>query len=283
MFTLLRIEIVKLIRSRSFLLSLASLAAFVFLMLWGFYTYAERKAGEQVTSQFKYTYESKSYFNGLTFALYSVMFSFSLLMPVFVAMIAGAQVAGERQAGTLRMICVRPISRVSLLFSKFLVVTFYTYLIVAFFIGLNLLVGLSFVGWGDLQLYPGALNLVDQPGKLLRDEALWRFAFASLSGTWSLLVVAAVAILFSVLIDNPTMAAMATLALYLTFLIIGRVEFFEQLRSYFFTTDMDFWRDVFKPEIPWQSFYHYGSICAAYVFGALLTAVVIFDRRDITS
>jgi len=43
----------------------------------------------QATEQFRYTYESKSYFNGLTFALYSVMFSFSLLIPIFVAMSAG--------------------------------------------------------------------------------------------------------------------------------------------------------------------------------------------------
>src|SRR5207237_3293764 len=106
MFTLLKLETLKLIRSRSFLLSFIALTTFVALMLWGFYSYAERKAGEQVTSQFKYTYESKSYFNGLTFALYSVMFSFSLLIPIFVAMAAGAQIAGERQAGTLRMICV---------------------------------------------------------------------------------------------------------------------------------------------------------------------------------
>jgi len=163
MLTQLKLEFLKLIRSRSFFLSSIALTAFVALMLWGFYSYAERKAGEQVRSQFKYTYESKSYFNGLTFALYSVMFSFSLLIPIFVAMTARAQIAGERQAGTLRMICVRPLSRVSLLLSKFLVVAFYTYLLVAFFIGLNLLVGLCFVGWGDLQLYPGALNLVDEP------------------------------------------------------------------------------------------------------------------------
>ena len=252
-------------------------------MLWGFYTYAQRKAGEQATAQFTYTYESKSYFNGLTFALYSVMFSFSLLIPIFVAMTAGGQIAGERQSGTLRMICVRPVSRVSLLLSKFLVVAFYTYLLVAFFIALNLLVGLFFVGWGDLQLYPGALNIVDEPGKLLRDEALWRFAYASLSGTWSLLVVAAIAMLFSVLFENPSTATVATLALYLVFHIVGRVEFFEHLRPYFFTTDMDFWRDVFKPEIPWQSFGRYGSICGAYIFGILLLAVAIFDRKDITT
>ena len=91
----LRLEFLKLVRSRSFSVSFVALALFVALMLWGFYSYAERKAGEQVTSQFKYTYESKSYFNGLTFALYSVMFSFSLLIPVFVAMTAGAQIAGE--------------------------------------------------------------------------------------------------------------------------------------------------------------------------------------------
>ncbi len=283
MFTQLRLETLKLIRSRNFLLSFVALTTFVALMLWGFYTYAERKAGEQVTAQFKYTYESKSYFNGLTFALYSVMFSFSLLIPIFVAMTAGGQIAGERQSGTLRMISVRPVSRVSLLLSKFLVVAFYTYLLVAFFIGLNLLVGLLFVGWGDLQLYPGALNLVDEPGKLMRDEALWRFVCASFSGTWSLLVIAAVAVLFSVLFDNPSTATVATLALYLVFHIVGRVEFFEHLRPYFFTTDMDFWRDVFKPEIPWQSFGHYASICGAYIFGTLLLATVIFDRKDITT
>jgi ABC-type transport system involved in multi-copper enzyme maturation permease subunit len=209
MITQLKLEFLKLVRARSFLLSFVSLATFVALMLWGFYTYAERKAGEQVTSQFKYTYENKSYFNGLSFALYSVMFSFSLLIPIFVAMTAGGQIAGERQAGTLRMISVRPVSRVSLLLSKFLVVAFHTYLLVAFFIGLNLLVGLLFVGWGDLQLYPGALNLVDEPGKLLRDEALLRFAYASFSGTWALLVIAAIAMLFSVLFESPSVATVA--------------------------------------------------------------------------
>jgi ABC-2 type transport system permease protein len=283
MITQLRLEFLKLIRSRSFLLSFLALATFVGLMLWGFYSYAERKAGEQVTSQFKYTYESKSYFNGLSFALYSLIFSFSLLIPIFVATVAGNQIAGERQAGTLRMICIRPISRVSLLLSKFLIVSLYTYLLVAFFIGLNLLVGLLFVGWGDLQLYPGALNLVDEPGKLLRDEALWRFVWASISGTWALLVIAALATLFSVLFESPAVATVTTIALYLVFLIIGRVEFFEHLRPYFFTTDMDFWRDVFKPEVPWESIQHYGSICGAYTFALLLIAVTIFDRRDIKS
>jgi ABC-2 type transport system permease protein len=279
----LKIELLKLIHSKGFYLSFAALLGFVLLMLWGFYSYAQRKTGGLAAEQFKYSYESRSYFNGLTFALYSLMFAFSLVLPVFVAMSAGAQIAGERRAGTLRMMCIRPISRASILLAKFLVVAAHTYLLLAFFIGLNLLVGLLFVGWGNLELYPGPLNLVDEPGTILRDEALRRFLYASFSGTWSLLVVAAVAMLLSVLFENPVTAVASTLVLYMMFYIVGRVEFFDSLRPFFFTTDMDFWRDVLKPEIPWQTFHHYAGRCGAYIFGLLLLAVVIIERKDITS
>ena len=283
MLTQLRIEFVKLVRSRQFQLSFAALAGFVALMLWGFYSYAERKTGGQAAEQFKYTYESKSFFNGITFALYALLFAFSLLLPVFVAMSAGSQVAGEARAGTLRMLAVRPVSRASILLSKFAVTALHTFLLMAFFAGLNLLVGLLLVGWGDLELYPGPLNLVEEPGKLPRDEALWRFAYSVVTGTWAFLVVASIAMLFSVLFENPVTATVATLSIYLTLYITGRVEFFEHLRPYFFTTDMDFWRDVFKPRVPWQSVYHYAAVCGAYIFGSLLAAVAVFDRKDITS
>ena len=283
MITQLKLELLKLIRSKGFYLSFAALAAFVLLMLWGFYSYAQQKTSGLATEQFKYTYESKSYFNGLTFTLYSLLFAFGLVIPIFVAMTAGAQIAGERRAGTLRMMCIRPVSRASIVLAKFIVVAMHTYLLLAFFIGLNLLAGLLFVGWGNLQLYPGPLNLVDAPGQILRDDALWRFCYASFSGTWALLVVAAVAMLLSVLIDNPVTAVAITLAVYLMLYIIGRIEFFADLRPFFFTTDMEFWRDVLKPAIPWYNLSHYAGVCGAYIFGLLLTTVLIFERRDITN
>ncbi len=283
MITQLRLELLKLVRSKSFYLSFAALTGFVLLMLWGFYSYAQQKTNGLATEQFKYTYESKSYFNGLTFTLYSVVFAFSLVIPIFVAMSAGGQIAGERRAGTLRMICVRPVSRVSILLSKFVVVAIHAYLLMAFFIGLNLLVGLLFVGWGNLELYPGPLNLVDAPGQILRNDALLRFLYAGFSGTWALLVVAAIAMLLSVIFDNPVTAVAATLALYLMLYILGRIEFFVALKPFFFTNDMDFWRDVLKPEVPWPDFYHYAATCGAYIFGLLLLSVLIFERKDITS
>lgn len=282
-FKLLKLELEKLFRAKSFYLSFLVLIGFVALMLWGFYTYAARKTGGQAVEQFKYTYESKQYFNGLTFALYSLLFSFTLLLPIFVSMSAGSQIAGEARAGTLRMICTRPITRASLILTKFLVSALHAALLLVFFIALNLIVGLIFVGWGNLELYPGPLNLVDVPGKILRDEALMRFAYAAVSGTWALLVIVALALLFSVIFDSPVQATVMTIAAYLTLYIVGRVEFFEHLRPYFFTTDMEFWREVFKPEIPWQSFWHYAFICGAYTIGLLLATVIVFEQKDIVS
>ena len=283
MLTLLRVEMSKLLRAKSFYLSFAALAAFVALMLWGFYTYAARKTGGEAVEQFRYTYESKQYFNGLTFALYSTIFAFTLLLPIFVAATAGAQVAGEARAGTLRVLCARPVSRVSVVVAKFSVSSAHTFLLLAFFIALNLAIGLVFGGWGDLELYPGPLNLVDEPGRIARDDALWRFCYAALTGTWSRLVLAALATFFSVVFDAPVTAVVAALALYLALSVVGRVEFFEHLRPYFFTQDMDFWRDVFKPDVPWQSVWHRAFRCGAYTTGLLLASVVIFDRKDITT
>src|SRR4026207_1311381 len=220
MITLLKLELEKMLRAKSFYLSFVVLSSFVALMLWGFYSYAARKTGGQAVEQFKYTYESKPYFSCLPVALFALLFSFALLLPIFVSMSAGSQIAGEARSGTLRMICTRPISRASLILSKFLVSALHAALLLTFFIGLNLLVGLIFIGWGNLELYPGPLNLVEAPGKIERDEALLRLGYAALSGTWALLVIAALALLCSVVFDSPVQAIVITIAAYLTLYIV---------------------------------------------------------------
>ena len=204
-------------------------------------------------------------------------------MPVVVAMIAGAQISGEAHSGTLRAILSRPVGRARLIVSKFLVTGLYGWVVLSGFIAANLLVGLLLVGWGDLGLYPGPLGLVDEPGSIPRAEALLRFGMATFSGGWSLLTLIALAFLFSVLVDTPVVSVTAAILTYLILTVIGRVEFFSDIKPYFFTTDMDFWRVVFKPEIPWRELAWSALRCGAYVFGLLLAAVVLFERRDITT
>jgi len=281
MLTLLRQEILKLLRSRLLYLSFTMLIIFVLLMLWGFYTYSLHKTGGQV--EFKYTYENPSYFNGLIFSLYSAYFAFQLIIPISVSILAGTQIAGEARSGTLRSLLTRPISRSRLYFGKYLTSVLSVFSLLAFFILFNLLVGLLLVGWGDLSLYPGPLNLVQEPGRLSQNEALLRFFYSVFTGTWSLLTLATLAFLMSVLFENPIVASFTALTLYVMLNVIGRVDFFVDLRPYLFTTDMEFWRDVFKPEIPANELLYRACRCGMYSVSFLLAGLVVFERKDVLS
>jgi len=281
MLTLLRQEIFKLLRSRLLYLSFTMLVIFVLLMLWGFYTYSLHKTGGQV--EFKYTYENPSYFNGLIFTLYSAYFAFQLIVPISVSILAGTQIAGEAHRGTLRSLLTRPVSRSRLYFGKYLVSALSVFSLLTFFIGFNLLVGLLLVGWGDLSLYPGPLNLVQEPGRLLQNEALLRFCYAVFTGTWSLLTLATLAFFMSVLFENPIVASFTALTLYVMLNVIGRVDFFVDLRPYLFTTDMEFWREVFKPEIPLNEIFYRACRCGMYSVSFLLAGLVVFERKDVLS
>ncbi|PYV42972.1 MAG: hypothetical protein DMG06_12300 [Acidobacteria bacterium] len=279
MLTFVRQEIFKLVKSKLFALSFLVLIAFVILMLWGFYTYSKHKTGGQ--TEFKYTYENASYFNGLIFSLYSLYFAFQIIIPITVSILGGTQIAGEARAGTLRFLLTRPLSRSRLFLGKYLVTALHVYVLLVFFVVLNLLVGLLVVGWGDLSLYPGPLNLVKEPSRLQEDEALLRFLYATVTGTWSLMTLTSLAFLMSVSFENPIVAAFCTLSIYVLFSVMGRVDFFVDLKPYFFTVDMEFWRDVFKPVIPINEFLYRTCRCGMYTVAFLLTGLIIFERKDI--
>ncbi len=279
MLTLLRQELLKLAKSKIFYMSFVMLVIFVLLMLWGFYTYAKHKTGGRI--EFKYTYENRDYFNGLIFALYSAYFAFQLVIPISVSMSAGVQIAGEAKAGTLRTLLTRPVSRVRLFYAKFLVSVLNVYILLVFFIALNLLIGLLVVGWGDLSLYPGPLNLVEEPARLPQSDALVRFLYATITGTWSLMTLATLAFLMSATFENPVVASFSALTIYVMFNVIGRVDFFMDLRPYLFTTDMEFWRVVFKPFIPVNELLYKACRCGMYITAFLLSALIIFERKDI--
>lgn len=278
---LIRTEFLKLRRSRVVTVGLLALLGFVFLTLWGFHGYASRQLGG--ISIFRSEAGQPGYFNGLLFSLYSLYFAFNFVMPIIIAMVAGSQISGEASTGTLRALLSRPIGRLPLLMSKFVVTGIYAWLLIGLFVAFNLLLGLALVGWGDLGLYPGPLGLVQEPGSIPLRDALWRFALATLSGTWSLMTLAALAILFSVVSRSAVVSVTAAILVYMVLTVIGRIEFFSEIKAYFFTTDMDFWRIVFKPEIPWRELAYGASRCGVYIFVFLLASALLFERKEITT
>ena len=240
------LEGLRLVRSRRPLVAAGALVLFLVLMLVGFYTYAEARTGGQ--ADFRYTFENRSYFNGLTFALYAFYFGFVLLLPIFAATEGGAQLAGDTGSGTLGLFLTRPVSKARLFFTRFAVAAGYTTLVTGIFLAVALGLGLVAVGWGDLRLYPGVLQMTDRPQSLTQDEALVRFALVWPTASLTLLAPLAFAFWISSLTRSAVNAVSTAAALYLVLYLIAEVHFFADLRPWLFTSHAAAWRELFQEE-----------------------------------
>lgn len=246
-----RLELLRLWRSRRPWIAAGALLLFLVLMLVGFYTYAQSKTQGGV--RFEYTFENRSYFNGLTFALYAFYFGFVLLLPVFVATEGGAQIAGDTGSGAHGLLLARPVTKARIFFVKLALAAVFCFLLVGSFLGVSLVVGLFAVGWGDLALYPGVLDMTDRPQRLEQAEALSRFLLVWPAASVSLLAPLAFAAWISTWARSAVNAVGLAVSLYLVLYVIAEVHFFQDLRPWLFTSYATWWRAFFREVIDWPS------------------------------
>ena len=243
---LLSLELLRLRRSRRLLWALLVLALYVALVLIGFATYALTETDGQ--AEFRPSFENESYFNGLTFALYAFHFGLGLLLPVFAIAEAGAQLAADRASGVLRLYLTRPVSPGRLFAVKWSLMAAVASLLVGALLALGLGVGFGAVGWGDLELYPGVLQMTDRPQRLEQSVALMRFALAWPAASLAVVCAGSFGALVASCASRPVSAVSSGVALYLVLLIVGEVHLFRDLRPLLFTSDMSLWRELFQEQ-----------------------------------
>ena len=248
---MLSFELRKAWRSRRPLLAALAVGLFLALMLLGFWLYARKQTGGAV--EFRYTFENRSYFNGLTFTVYGFWFGFALVLPVFLILEAAASLAGERESGALRLLLTRPVSRARVLLTKALVLVALTAALVGALLGACLGVGLLVVGFGDLTLYPGVLQMTDVYQHLPQGTALGRFLLVWPCATLTLLAPAALALWLAALARSAVHAAGLALAVYLVLHVVASVPFFADLRPYLFTSQLGAWRGLLHEQIDWAA------------------------------
>lgn len=272
------LELLKLRRSRRPLLAAAALLFFLVLMLLGFYTYAQSRTGGN--ADFRYTFENRSYFNGLTFTVYAFYFGMLLLLPIFVATEGGTQIAGETGTRTLQLLLTRPVTKSRVFLSKAFVTGLYSLVLAGGFLLTTLLAGLILVGWGDLDLYPGVLQMTERHQHLSQGTALWRFALIWPAASLSLCVTLCFSLMLSAWTRNPVNAAALAVALYLVMHVVSGVHFFEELRPYLFTSYVAYWRGFFQEDIDWPGLARDAAKLAAFAFVFLAIAHNRFRRRE---
>jgi ABC-2 type transport system permease protein len=213
--------------------------------------------------------------NGALFPAAALAIVLPLFLPVAVCVVAGDAVAGEAQAGTLRYLLVRPVGRTKLLVAKLVSIVAFTLLAVAAVSVSAYVVGVQLFGSGPLPSTSGTT--------LSTGDATLRTVLAVLYVGWSMLGVAAVALLFSTVTDSPLSAALAAIALLVLSGVLVGLDAAHSVSPYLPTRYWLAFIDLFRDPVHYRDVVRGTALQGVYI-GVLLTAAwAQFTTKDVTS
>ncbi|PLX10312.1 MAG: hypothetical protein C0598_10680 [Marinilabiliales bacterium] len=276
MMKILMLEIYKVfIRRRSYIAFGAILFIIVLLLLA--VNYEAKNVLDFMTSNLKESFSFQgNLVNGNLYA-HIVMRSLWVHIPMLVVLVTGDLVSGEYQSGTFRLILSRPVSRFSIITSKFISGWIYVLLIVVFLAVLSLGLGYLFLGNGDLLVTNNTINIFNS------DDVLWRFGLAYSFGLLSMLTVASLSMFLSTIFNNSVTAVLASLALVivLTFLSTFNIPVINSIKPFLFTSYMGGWDSFFTFNIDFGKIILESVLLLVHIIIFYLLGLYVFIKKDI--
>jgi ABC-2 type transport system permease protein len=224
-------------------------------------------------------YLAEEFISALTVAVVMLMPQIILLLPLYVALVGGDLVAKEAEDGTLRMILSRPISRVRLLFVKWIAGILFALVLV-------LSLGVMALGLASL-LFPWKGLFVFVPGQafsvLAANEGLARFALAHVFLAVNASAVLSIAFMFSCCNMKPAAATILALSYLFVNLVMEGIPFFDRYENWFITHHFKCWLLVFRDPIPWAEIFASETLLLAACASVFVIGATAFQVRDIKS
>lgn len=219
------------------------------------------------------------YFSGLTLAFFIVVATAFLLCTLYLSLVAGDVVAKDQEDGNLRLILSRPISRLTLLLSKYVATILYTLLLFVF-IGLSsYITGSLSRGWGGgMFVYSRELELFSV---FPFGEAIWRFTAAMLCLGLVMITISSVAFLFSCQRIKPAAATILTISFFFIDFIIAQLPYTQDYRHWFLFPHMQGWVGVLRQPIPWADMIQNYAFLAGISATCFVLGWLSFERRDL--
>jgi len=201
-------------------------------------------------------------------------------VPLLIALVTGDLVSGEGAMGTIRLLLTKPISRTSILFSKYLAGCAYTFIILLWMGFMALVIGKCMFGSGDLMVLNSDGLIV-----LQEHDLAWRFVCGFSVAYLSLVMVATLSLTLSCFSENSIGPIVSTMAIIILFTIIGALDVpvLQKIQPYLFTSHMVTWRNFFEDPLPVQKIISSIGILVAHIVVLLSIAVYKFNRKDILS
>ncbi|MBL0327835.1 MAG: ABC transporter permease subunit [Bacteroidetes bacterium] len=201
-------------------------------------------------------------------------------VPLLIALVTGDLVSGEGAMGTIRLLLTKPISRTSILFSKYLAGCAYTLVILLWMAFMALIVGKWLFGTGDLMVLNSDGLIV-----LQEHDLAWRFICGFGVAYLSMVMIATLSLTLSCFSENSIGPIVTTMAIIILFTIIGTLDVpsLQKIQPYLFTSHMVAWRNFFEDPLPMDKIIESTWILVLHIVGLLAIAVYKFKRKDILS
>ncbi|HRJ08155.1 MAG TPA: ABC transporter permease [Prosthecobacter sp.] len=221
------------------------------------------------------------YYSALTLAQMILGFSVLILGAIYLALVAGDIVAKEGEDGHYRLLLVRPVSRVRLLFIKYLTCLGYTVVLVQFIAWSAFALGVAIKGWGG-----GFFAMAPEVGLLVFYEwgdGMAKFASASLFLALAMTVVSSIAFFLSCFPIKPSAATIGALSYVLIDMILRNTGFMESYDHLLLTKHMAAWARVLAEDVAWPVVIRSFAVIAAVNASLFVLGAAVFESRDLKS
>ncbi len=195
---------------------------------------------------------TETYYTSLTVTYWIMGASMFLLGSIFFALISGDIVAKEAEDGNLRLVLVRPISRLRVLLLKYLATLIYTFSFVIF-------VGISgyIMAVAALSVNGGLFvwNLKMQTFALYPEwsSGFTRMAIAAVLIGISMCTLSSIGFCFSCLKMKPATAAISSLSILFVDMALQEFPFIKPFEEHFITFKMSTWVYALRENVDWAS------------------------------
>jgi len=293
MWQLLQIELFKIFRKPRTYISFGAIAAMVIIvqiaLKFDGQSYIEFILGSlKETLDIPYATILNGYF--VCFIILNLLL---IHIPLLIALVAGDEVAGEANMGTLRLLVSKPVSRTELMLAKFFATVIYTALVLAWMAFLSLVLSIFIFGTNDLIVArSNTLEIIN------RSDIMWRYLAAFAYATVALTTVAALAFMLSVFAENSIGPIVSTISIVIVFTILSEMQiplYDRTVKPYLFTSHMLGWKGFFYLKADAEGVSIPGtvenlpavmrsmSILLGYIVLFAGSAIVVFKKKDILS
>lgn len=279
MWRLIKIELFKIFKKPRTYIAFGAIAVIIFLVQTAFYIDGEKYVSFMMASVESSFSMEGNMMNGY-FIFYIILQTLLVHVPLLISLVAGDMVAGEANMGTLRLLVTKPVSRTSIVLSKFWATSIYTILLLTFMAIIGLLGSILIFGTSDFMVFKSdKLLIID------RSDVMWRYFGAYAVAALSMITVAALAFLFSVFADNsigPIIASMSVVIIS-TILTTMDVPLFNAIKPYLFTNHMLNWKGFFDRPVDTREVLKSVLFLLGHIVFFVSLATYIFKRKDILS